>query len=387
MLTVEQNEFLTRVGPGTPAGELLRRYWQPVGVYTDLSDDQPKKRVTVLGENLVLYRTDDGGYALIREQCAHRHASLYYGFIEGCDIRCAYHGWKYDTTGQCVEQPFEQENRRFKEHVRLPAYPVKECRGLLFAYFGPKPAPVLPKWDVLTRDDGNLKLRVEPVLNCNWLNPMENSVDTVHTYWLHGHMMKMKGLPGGEYYYRKIEKFDFELMEWGIIKRRFYVDEKQGESEQEKGHPLVFPNMLRVPEGPRQAMHWRVPIDDHHTQIYWAGFTPGDTSSGSGDNGRPPVEYVTGLTAPDGEYTLDSFQSQDKMAWETQGVVLDRTTEKLGAEDKGIAMYRRLLREQIELVKNGREPMALIRDPADECVDFTVSTGQARPQFITRTYA
>lgn len=387
MLSPEQNDYLTRIGPGTPAGELLRRYWHPIAPAQELTDERPKKRVRVLGEDLVLYRTDDGGYGLIAEQCAHRAASMYYGFIEGCDIRCAYHGWRYDQTGQCQEQPFEQDNRRFKERVKMAAYPVQRYRGLLFTYMGPQPAPLLPKWDVLTRDDGPLRIRVDPVLNCNWLQPMENSVDTVHTFYLHGHTMRTKGLKGGEYYYRKIEKYDFELMDWGIIKRRFYVNEDTGELDPEKGHPLVFPNMLRVPEGPRQSLHWRVPIDDTHTMIFRAGVIPNKDGTRVDLDEDPEIEYMDGVLTPDGsEYAMDSFMSQDAMAWETQGAIFDRTKENLGAEDKGIAMYRRLLKEQIDLVQSGGSPMALVWDPDQQEVDFEVSTGQARPEFLTRSY-
>lgn len=387
VLTAEANEVLTKVGPGTPGGELLRRYWQPVAFAEDLTDEKPRKRLRILGEDLVLYRKEHGGYALIAEQCAHRLASLFYGFVEGDDIRCAYHGWKYAPNGQCLEQPFEPDNRRFKEGVRLAAYPVQEYAGLLFAYFGPDPAPVLPRWDVLERRDGTLRLRMEPVLECNWLQPMENSVDTVHTFWLHGHTMRVKGLPGGEYYYRPIEKYDFEMCEWGIIKRRFYRDDQTGEVEAEHGHPLVFPNMLRVPEGPRQAFHWRVPVDDDRTLIFWAGFTPSKDGSVPDRPDRPPVDRQGTLMTADGsEYAMDTFQSQDKMAWETQGRIFDRTKERLGAEDKGIAMYRRLLWRQIELVQKGGTPMALIHDESRAVVDFETSTGQARPEFVTRGY-
>src|SRR5680860_100983 len=279
MLTPEQNDYLTRIGPGTPAGKLLRRYWHPIAPAQELTDERPKKRVRVLGEDLVLYRTDDGGYGLIAEHCAHRAASMYYGFIEGRDIRCAYHGWRYDQTGQCLEQPFEQENRRFKERVKMTAYPVQRYRG------------------------------------------------------------------------------------------------------------LVFPNMLRVPEGPRQSLHWRVPIDDTHTMIFRAGVVPNKNGTREDINEDPEIDYMDGIMTPDGsEYAMDTFMSQDAMAWETQGAIFDRTKEHLGAEDKGIAMYRRLLKEQIDLVQAGGSPMALVWDPDQQEVDFDVSTGQARPEFITRSY-
>lgn len=372
-MTKENNEFLTMVGPGTPAGELLRRYWHPIALTQDLSPERPKKRVRILGEDLVLYRADDGGYGLVAEHCAHRLASLYYGFIEGADIRCAYHGWKYAPSGQCLEMPFEPENRRFLERVSIPGYKVQEYAGFLFVYLGPDPAPVLPRWDIFERQDGILQVRIEPTLECNWLQPMENGVDTVHTFWLHGHTMHLKGIPGAEYYYRPIEKYDFEEFEWGILKRRTYRDKESGTVHVERGHPVIFPNLLRVPEGRRQALHWRVPVDDERTLIFWAGFTP--TEDGSIPPERtevPELDELPPLMTPDGDYAMDTFQSQDKMAWETQGQIFDRTQEKLGAEDKGIAMYRRMLREQIGRVQKGENPMALIWDEKDALMSIQV---------------
>lgn len=377
MISEAENEFLTRVGPGTPMGDLLRRYWQPVAVTADLSPDKRTKRIRVMGEDLVLYLTEENSYALVAESCAHRRVSLYYGFVEGCEIRCPYHGWKYDSTGQCLEQPFEQDNRRARERARIAAYPVRAYRGLLFAYLGPGEPPVLPRWDVLDRRDGKLTLFIEQELRCNWLQPMENAVDTVHTFWLHGHTMKVKGIDRGSYYYRPIEKYSFEQFEWGIIKRRVYRD-TTGAVEEETGHPLVFPNILRLPEGPLQALHWRVPVDDEHTMIIRAGLLPDKPGEERVHDEEPEVVRIPPETTPEGDHAMDTFTSQDRMAWETQGAVYDRTKEMLGAEDKGIAMYRRLLRQQVELIQAGEDPMALIRDPAQAVVTFDVSRGQAR---------
>src|SRR5690349_14348170 len=125
MLSQEENDFLTRVGPGTPAGQLLRRYWHAIGPAAELGEAKPKKRVRVLGENLLLYRDHSGGYGLVNEHCSHRGASLYYGFVEEDGIRCAYHGWKYDAGGHCVEQPFEDPESGFKSKICHPAYPVE----------------------------------------------------------------------------------------------------------------------------------------------------------------------------------------------------------------------------------------------------------------------
>jgi 5,5'-dehydrodivanillate O-demethylase len=270
VVTQEENDRLTRVGPGTPCGALLRRYWQPLCPTGEITDANPKKRVRILGEDLLVYRTESGEIACIAEHCAHRRASLFYGFIEPGGIRCCYHGWKYDKTGKCMVRPFEP---RARDDIRLPAYPVQELGGLLFAYMGPDPAkaPLLPRWDVLARSDGKRNIVIMPVHACNWLQIQENTVDSVHTYYLHGHMSVVHDLPTlnqGRYYYRPIRSYDWALCEWGIEKTLVYGGDKP---ECEIRPPLIFPNILRIPEGPVEAMHFRVPIDDEHTRILWVG--------------------------------------------------------------------------------------------------------------------
>jgi 5,5'-dehydrodivanillate O-demethylase len=358
MRDVEKIERLIQVGPGTPGGALLRRYWQPLCVAAELSAEKPKKRVKILGEELVVFLDSQGQYGCVAEACSHRGVSLYYGFVEDGGIRCSYHGWKYGLQGECLEQPFEP--RSFKQNIHHPGYPVQKLAGILFVYMGPAPAPLLPRWDVLVRTDGNRKIELHPVLNCNWLQAQENTADTVHTYYLHGHMMKTLGLKGGEFYYRPVERYDWEYCEWGIKKVVVYGGDQP---EEEVRPPLLFPNMLRVPQGPIESLHWRVPIDDSHTRIIWMGFTPSRDGSGMSEDADPPFEQLPSMMTADGDYELNGFYEQDKMAWETQGPVFDRTKENLGATDRGIIMLRKLLDEQITLVEQGKDPLALIRDP------------------------
>lgn len=365
MLNREVNEMLTRIGPDTPAGRLLRRYWHPICLVSELTKENPKKRVQIMGEELVVFRlpAENGEkavqYGCLAEHCSHRGTSLYYGFVEEDGIRCAYHGWKYDVEGKCIEQPFER-NPEFKHKICHPSYPLEKMCGLLFIYMGPPDKkPLLPHWDVLVRTDGTRSIEVDPVLNCNWLQAMENSVDTIHTYYLHGHSFKEQGLPGGDYYYRPIEDYGWEHCEWGIIKICRYGGDRP---EMEIRPPLVFPNILRIPKGPSEAMHWRVPIDDTHTQIYLMVFEPSKDGRDVEQPESPPVVRWD-LKTPEGDYQMTSFHGQDFMAWETQGSIFDRSKENLGSTDGGIAMYRKLLREQIEIVERGGEPMALVRDP------------------------
>ncbi len=378
MLSKEENERLTRVGPGTPCGELLRRYWQPVAIASELTAEKPKQRVKILGEELVVFRDAQGNYGCVVEHCAHRGVSLYYGFVEDCGIRCPYHGWKYATAdGQCLEQPFEPAGSTYKDRIRQRAYLVQKLAGLLFVYMGPEPAPLLPRWDVLVREDGTRRIEIRPPLNCNWLQAEENTADTTHTYYLHGHMMTMQGLQEGRYYYRPIEKYDWRLCEWGVEKICYYGGDHP---EEEVRPPLLFPNMLRIPTERDETLHWRVPIDDTHTNIIMMAFRPSPDGQMVAQPEEPPVDRLPAGIRPDGEYDLTSFYAQDRMAWETQGALFDRSEEHLGASDRGIVMFRKLLAEQIRIVEQGGEPMALVRDPArNSIITFHSSSNRSSP--------
>src|ERR671929_1223807 len=197
MLTKEENELLTRVGPGTPMGNLLRRYWHPVATSAQLKDE-PVLAVTLLGENLALYRTDGGKLGLVSQRCPHRGASLAYGIPEEEGLRCPYHGWRFDQTGQCNQQPAEPTDSTFKDRIKIPAYPVQEMGGLIWAYLGPEPAPLLPRYDLFVRDDLEREIGITR-LPCNWLQIMENSLDPVHLEYLHSvymnYVLKRAGRP------------------------------------------------------------------------------------------------------------------------------------------------------------------------------------------------
>jgi 5,5'-dehydrodivanillate O-demethylase len=375
-LRQSENEFLTRVGAGTPAGELLRRYWHPVCAAAELTEEKPTKRVTVLGEKLVVFRLPvapgekDVRYGLVAEQCQHRLASLYYGTVDCEGIRCPYHGWKYDLQGNCLETPPEPKEWAYKNEIRQPAYPVKKLGGLLFAYLGPAPASELPRWDCLAREDGKRWVTVESVLDCNWLQPMENSVDPSHVYWLHGESAYL-GRANRQYH----EKHEFIPFEYGIMKRRIKPGLTPSDPTLVDEHPLVFPTMLRLvslaergkKNGPfKHSLHFRLPVDDTHTQIFRVNFIPSATDR-SPPNEDPPYEYRP-LKDADGEYCWDIVSAQDAMAWESQGAITDRTKEHLGHGDRGIVMFRRLLKEQIQIVQQGGDPIGVIRDPAKNTI-------------------
>ncbi|MGE5540171.1 MAG: Rieske 2Fe-2S domain-containing protein [Gemmatimonas sp.] len=380
MLTPQENEFLTRIGLGTPAGALLRRYWHPVCPVAELTAQNPKKRIRILGEDLLLFRDGSGRAGLIPEHCPHRSASLYYGFVEPDGIRCPYHGWKFDVARKCLEQPFEPGNTRLRERVAPSEYLVEEMAGLFWAYMGPKPAPLLPRWEAAVSTRGTRRLNVLPIIDCNWLQIVENSVDPTHTHYLHAHMMIALGIRDkGAYHARPIQDFDFEIVHedtWtGVRKIRIWGGEN---GERELGHPLIFPGTLLVPAEELIVMHFRVPVDDTHTRVIRIQYAP-DADATEFDPNNPPIDYFPPFKNEKGEYDLRTFSGQDAMAWETEGPIVDRSRELLASSDRGIALYRRMLKEQIVAVAEGRDPIGLIRDPAkNREISIAVSTGQAR---------
>jgi 5,5'-dehydrodivanillate O-demethylase len=378
MLTATENERLTQVGPGTPMGALFRRYWHPIATTGELAES-PTKVIRLLGENLVLYRDRSGTYGLIGQLCAHRRVDLSYGIPEEQGLRCMYHGWMYDETGQCIEQPFEETvhpDGRFKEKVKITAYPVQELAGVLLAYMGPAPAPLVPRWDLFVWDNVMRDVGTT-VLPCNWLQCMENSLDPVHVEWLHAYYTNALLDPHGRadipqrpnlapWRVRQHGKISFDLFERGIIKRRTFkpspgdLGTTEADPEWTSGHPIVFPNMLRV----GSSFEYRVPMDDTHTlHLVFSAYAmpPGVTA---------PVQdtvprYDVPLFADDGTCIVDYTLGQDMTAWWTQGPVARRDLEKLGQSDVGIILFRKLLQVQMAKAEAGDEVMNVFRDPIE----------------------
>jgi 5,5'-dehydrodivanillate O-demethylase oxygenase subunit len=366
MMTREENEMLTRVGPGTPAGELLRRYWLPVGVARELTAENPTQLVRILGEVLVLFRDKQGRVGLVADRCSHRGASLCYGRVEERGIACAYHGWLYDTEGNCLETPPEPAESKFRLTVRQKAYPVQKFAGLYWCYMGPQPVPLIPKYDVWARKDGTRKITVQPQLDCNWFQAMENSVDPAHLQILHqdttrdSHGRQIPSTTRG--WTDDVAAFDFYEVPFGIMKRRIYHNGMIDE------HPLLFPNILRQGNGTQI----RVPIDDTHTKIYIVRFFPSEDGSLVEGEEEPAVEYVKPYKNPPDaihpftKFRMDEVQAQDHMAWETQGPIADRTCERLSTSDRGVVMLREMLKREIQRVQQGLDPKGTIRDPEQD---------------------
>jgi 5,5'-dehydrodivanillate O-demethylase oxygenase subunit len=363
MLAKELNEHLTQVGPGTPLGNLLRRYWFPISRTPEL-DDEPVLAVTLLGENLALFRTEGGDLGLVAQRCPHRGASLAYGIPEEDGLRCPYHGWKFNGQGTCLEQPAEPADSTFKERVRVPAYPVQELGGLVWAYLGPAPVPLLPRWDVLVRDDLDRSIGVTH-LPINFLQAMENSMDPIHFEWLHAvygnYVQKRKGAPP-TMTPRRHEQIAFDVFEYGIYKRRLLEGEDPETSDDWlTGHPVIFPYILAVGDHARPTLQIRVPVDDTHTLHYW--YRTETRAPGVPPQTTIPISDVPYIHK-NGRLVVETINGQDMMAWVTQGAISDRTTERLGTSDKGVILFRNVLLEQIDKVERGEDPMGVIRDPA-----------------------
>jgi 5,5'-dehydrodivanillate O-demethylase len=358
MLSKEEQELLTRVGPGTPMGELLRRYWHPVGC-SELLTHKPQ-RMKLLGEELVLYRTADGPPAVMELRCAHRNVALDYGRVENDCIRCPYHGWLYDPTGQCVEQPAEPAESTFKDRIKLKAYPTQEFSGLIYAYLGPQPAPLLPLYDVLRMEGGVKIVQVQPV-HANWFNHVENIVDISHLAWLHGYTFPAYGA-------RKVT-YRWERTDFGA-NNVMLVDGIDDTHISCYGFPTVnrFALPPVEPGGPLvRSMIYRAPVDDASTLLYFVRFYPSDT---------PKFETQVrdtqfGVYSPlENDWWGIDVNDQDRMVVEQQGVITDRGRERLGASDGGIILARQMMRDALAAVARGEDPPAIIRDPARQNVDF-----------------
>src|SRR5438093_145557 len=369
MLTKAENERLTQTGPGTPGGELLRRYWLPFATLQDVSEEHPTCFVRLLGEDLVLFRDTRGKVGLLGDHCPHRGESLLYGRVQERGIACAYHGWLYDTSGNCLETPAEPADSKLYLTVKHTAYPVRQFIGLYWAYLGPEPVPEIPPYDLWVRKDGRRSIHVQPRLDCNWLQPMENSVDPSHSRVLHADVVMRRGGPPLANTTRgltdDVEYFEFTEVPVGIMKKRV---SKNGHVDE---HPLVFPNILRH----GNDTQIRVPIDDTHTQVFFVNFEPTEDGSIVEDEGELPVYYLGPYKEPaDGlhpftHFTMEDVQYQDHMAWETQGPIANRPVERLATSDRGVVMLREMLRREIEKVQRSEDPIGVFHDPDHDVVD------------------
>jgi 5,5'-dehydrodivanillate O-demethylase oxygenase subunit len=356
VLSEERNRLLCQTGPGTPMGELLRRYWQPIAGQAEL-DARPVRPVRVMGEDLVLYRDGAGTYGLVDRHCPHRRADLAYGFVEERGLRCSYHGWLFDETGGCLHQPFEERahpHARFREKIATTAYPVQAQAGILWAYLGPEPAPLLPDWDRFHHR--GYKQVVISHVPCNWFQCQENSIDPVHFEWLHtnwSRVLRGEGGPPAPTHTR----LGFDEFEHGFVYRRIREDTDEDDPLWTTGRVCLWPNCLYTGH-----FEWRVPVDDEHmlSVAWFIDPLPGDEPF---EQERIPCWTAPVVDEATGRWIDSHIMNQDFVAWVGQGAIADRTREHLGESDRGVLMMRRRMFEQLDVVAAGGDPMGLIRDP------------------------
>jgi 5,5'-dehydrodivanillate O-demethylase oxygenase subunit len=378
MLTAEENVRLTRVGLGTPMGEMLRRYWHPVAALGEM-EDRWTKRVRLLGEDLVLFKDRSGRFGLIGEFCPHRRASLAYGIPTDDGIRCPYHGWKFDGTGRCLEQPNEPEGSSFKDKVTAAGYPVGELGGLIWAYLGPLPAPLIPRLDGFVVA-GAIRTLGQTVIPCNWLQIMENSIDPLHAEWLHGHFAEFwREKEGAKFAHsRPTVKIAFDEVPYGIVKRRLLLGQHEDCDDWRIGHPVVFPTTLALGNADEKWRQYqfqiRVPMDDTHTQHYWYNAFVPPPGANVPDHLLASFDvYDVPFRDEHGEFLLDTIYAQDIMVWTAQGPIADRTLERIGSSDRGVTLYRKMLQREVDRVERGEDPLGTRRDPAhDETIELPV---------------
>lgn len=359
MLDHATNRLLSETGAETPMGQLMRRYWHPVGAESELAK-KPKKPVRLMGEDLVLYRDRSGRYGLVGRHCPHRRADLRFGFVEDCGLRCSYHGWLFDHTGACLAQPFEDTadpGSNFRDKVRIKAYPVAAKAGLLWAYLGPEPAPLVPNYEPFEWENGFVQI-VFAEIPCNWFQCQENSIDPVHFEWMHDNWNAGQSGDTGSYVPKHL-KVDFEEIEHGIVYKRVREDTDENNQLWTVGRNCLWPNALFT----GNHFEWRVPIDDENTLSVGWFYDPVPQDV------RPYKQTeIPSWTGPvvdeDGEWITSHTMNQDFAAWVGQGAMADRSQEHLGRSDRGVIMMRRRFLEDIKRVEAGEDPKAVYRDPA-----------------------
>ena len=396
MLTKEENDIITQTGPGTPCGEFLRRYWQPVALSEELPPGGAPLPVRLLGEDLVLFRDDKGRPGLVGLHCSHRGADLSYGRAENGGLRCIYHGWLYDTHGRCLDQPGEPGGGEHRDQIRHPTYPCHEAADIIFAYFGSGDPPLLPNYEGLRAPKEHRFVR-KFFQECNYLQATEGNIDPVHQSFLHRQLRGGDGQdePMGTAgthasnltLYREdicpqieVEAADFGLRIFAL--RRSVPSAGEGK-QWVKILNFVMPNLCFVPgEMGKDGynINWHVPIDDTRHWKWMITFSrscPIDKEAfrvryqEAVTPGYRPIRNQENRYLQDREQMKDQwfsglgsyFPVHDVWATDSQGPIQDRTKEILGYTDKAITAVRRVMLRAIRGLQEGKEPPHVIHDP------------------------
>jgi phenylpropionate dioxygenase-like ring-hydroxylating dioxygenase large terminal subunit len=384
MLSAAMNERLTRVGPGTPGGELMRRYWIPIAPYAQLLEN-PVRKVRILGEDLVLYRDKSGTLGLVGDRCLHRRVDLQYGIPDECGLRCPYHGWKFDFTGQCIEVPSEPEESGFAKKIKLKSYPLVERGGLLWTYMGPEQhKPPLPEWEFAMVPSGQ-RFVSKRLQESNWLQAMEGGIDSSHVSFLHrGNINSdplFKGAKGNQYNLSDARPV-FEVVE---SPGGLYIGARRNAEEGNYYWRItqwVIPSFTMIPPRGGHSVHghfW-IPIDDENCWAWSYDFHPTRELTGAEREAMRQGKGIHVLNMPgtfrpvankDNDYLIDraaqlrgdtysgveGIAMQDASLQESMGPVVDRSKENLVSTDNGIIMARhRLIQAAKALAERGERP-------------------------------
>jgi len=426
MLTPEENARLTRVSPGTPMGELFRRYWIAAALSSELPEpDGAPIRLRLLGEDLIGFRDTTGAVGLVDAFCPHRRAPMFFGRNEDCGLRCVYHGWKFDRTGACVDMPSLRQSSGqapppdllFKTKVSIGAYPTHEAGGVVWTYMGP-PAlqPPLPDFEFL-RTPATHRYISKSVEDCNWLQALEGGIDTSHSSFTHNNDIHNKGLVRNA---DTAPVLEVERTGYGFR----YAGIRQVGSEQYarvyhyvmpatqfRGFVLDWDGTIR--ETPTLRGHFWVPIDDETTATYnfmWAydpaiPLTPEYNRQSETNSGRGPGDVLPDFRMRKNlanDYEIDrllqktktftgitGLHSQDYAVQEGMGAICDRSREHLGTTDRAIITARQLLFEALEAAATNATPCGA--DPASfrdlRPVDLMIPAGVRWQDALARDLA
>jgi len=393
MISAEQNELMTHIGPGTPAGALLRNYWQPIALVDELQGPRPVKAIRVLDENLVLFRDEKNRYGLLERHCPHRGADLAYGRLEDGGLRCSFHGWLFDTSGKCLATPAEPEGSRLCEHIRQKAYPVTERSGILFAYLGAGEPPAFPHFDCFVAPN-EYTFAFKGYWDCNWLQALEVGIDPAHASWLHkyfededpaqsyGRQFRAASAGSEMPMSKVLREFDrpeirVERTAYGMrLQTLRRIDELKTHLRVTN---ILFPQAFVIPMSPEMTIsQWHVPVDDYG--CYWYSIFTSfgepvdkDTMRSQRLKTYPAPDYKPIFGRSNGwgfdpeeqrgrTFTGMGFDINihDQFACESQGRIQDRTRENLGTTDKGIVLYRRILLDAIRKHQAGEKPLMVL---------------------------
>jgi phenylpropionate dioxygenase-like ring-hydroxylating dioxygenase large terminal subunit len=386
----DEDPLLTRVGPGTPCGEYLRRYWHPFMLASELKD--LPVAVRLLGEDLVIFRDQSGRVGLLHRHCAHRGASLEFGIPAERGIRCCYHGWQFDVDGTILDTPAEPTDR-IKSRFIQGAYHVREAYGLLFAYMGPPESlPEFPIYDSFEYPDDNRLVPFNMHLPCNWLQIIENAADPIHNAFLHA-------IVSGQQFsaaFKVLPQLDFPETPLGFLSM---ATRKVKDFVFVRASDIILPNVGQFPSGGNMVeqesfgirpflTRWAVPVDD--TNSFYIGFCHLNSYNHSWIRSVRPEDYgvdripFIGQTG-DRPYEERQREPGDYDAVSSQGPIANRKAEHLGTADRGVVLIRRMLAKAIAAMQAGETPAmprlypqgpvrtyaheAVVRIPADMNLD------------------